>query len=236
MEGGKGPVTRYYILSLLSSLAKNRSPHVKVKKAASDHRKGFSGRRAFNRAEDPRNSETPGSRARFLDQSTRYLVAKMEAFDGKSGIWNQTVSPRSPLQRAAKRQVLSYIRDDPIIEEKALPVARLQPIHSLADYHPDPSRRHNKMKKQCERLRILARQYGYNRDWVLKDYFEPAGPFVLEAMFTSRLPVIGGHHHIAGLLYAASQGIVPEAWLDEGIPVKIVYYTGKFPKPLLPFF
>lgn len=236
LESGKGPVTRYYAVSLLPSLANNRSPRAKIKSLPQIIERGLA-------------DEEPLIVLKTLEvlrHITPKLVSRIHPHDISWQKWKPlTESPEfgikrylygSPLQRAARRQVLSYILDDYILEEKVLPVSLLRPIHSLADYHPDPSHRHNGMKKQCERLQTLTRRYGYDRDRVFRDYFDLPGPFALEAMFTSRLPVLGGHRHIAGLLKAASQGVIPEAWLDEGIPVKIVYYTGKFPKQLLSLF
>lgn len=108
----------------------------------------------------------------------------------------------------------------------------LQPMHSLADYQPDPSLRKPTMQGYIEELRALTALAEPEQRRALKAYLERKNP--VEALDIGEGPylIIQGHHRLSALVMAASQGIIPRDWLTS-LPIRVLSISALWPKALL---
>lgn len=128
---------------------------------------------------------------------------------------------------------------------QALSIEQFRPIHSLADYHPDPKRRRPITAGKYQKIRQIVDEEGLNRDAFFRRFLSFAEheneegiwirvlelPHSSSSLADPRI-LVQGHHRVAALLLAAGDGVIPKEWLDE-IPVKVYRYDGSMPEILV---
>lgn len=137
------------------------------------------------------------------------------------------------LERQAVTAVYEFLQES---GRQEVSVKTLLPIHSLADYNPDPSRRKPIVEEKYQALKKIVAEVGNNRNLFFERFLtiaqdeEPRGLKILELSNGERF-LIQGHHRIAALLLAAERGDIPYQWL-EAIPANICQYKGSLPEVL----
>lgn len=114
---------------------------------------------------------------------------------------------------------------------------KFHPIHSLADFNPDPSLRHaTVVYKQNALLKLLIQWHG-NREAVLRQFLigdvgrEPDAVKVM-VLPSGRAYLVQGHHRMAALIHMVLDGQLPADWLDH-LPVRIMTYNGEIPEVIV---
>ena len=111
-----------------------------------------------------------------------------------------------------------------VIENPSVPISRIIPAHSLADFNPNPQRRRAVLEQKVRELKGIVAETGLDREKVLEKFTGMDLPFfwvdgvVLYEVDNGEYIVGEGHHRFAALIKAAHDGIIPADWLDS-IPV-----------------
>lgn len=114
---------------------------------------------------------------------------------------------------------------------------QLRPIHSLADFNPDPGERRSTVThKQSDLLALLIEWHGDHTNALSEFLIGPPGqePDAAKVMIlpSGRSYLIQGHHRMAALIHMALEGQLPMAWLDH-LPVQIMRYHGEIPEVIV---
>ncbi|MDO8644007.1 MAG: hypothetical protein Q7S00_03445, partial [bacterium] len=127
------------------------------------------------------------------------------------------------------RALSIVFRDLTAVGSSSLSIDGFRPLHSLADYNPDPDYRSNVLERKVEQIRQTADRSTVEKILqALAPLTVPEGEEpqirVLEIESGERI-LIQGHHRVAALIVAASEGLIPPEFLDQ-IPVELYRYTG----------
>lgn len=103
------------------------------------------------------------------------------------------------------------------------PLHELLPIHSLADFNPDPTRQKPVARQKAEHLQTLVRRSPRaDPAIILQHYFQGGLPVL--ALSDEQTFLMDGHHRCAGLAFNIAAGHIPASW-GEIIPVFEYHYT-----------
>jgi len=149
---------------------------------------------------------------------------------------------RRNLVQAASMSLYMQIESASMVSDASISISSFSPIHSLADYNPDPVQRGDIVEQKYELLKQIIAESGTNgtneRDDVMRRFLtspsldgNEEGIHVL-VLPSGRTYLIEGHHRVAALIKAAEDGTIPQEWLDH-IPVTMLVYRGNMPEALI---
>lgn len=123
------------------------------------------------------------------------------------------------------------------VEEDLLSWKQFQPIHSLADFNPDPDERKATMHDKQVLLVKLAKQFRWDSEMTLHEFLigdplandDAVKVIVLQS---GQSYLAQGHHRIAALIDLAHRGIIPMTWLKQ-LPVYVMRYDGDVPEVIV---
>lgn len=226
----RNPVNRFYVLRLAGHLCfyrldlLERSAWSKMLRRAIRDREPLNVLMAWRALHDLDSSDAKTVTQADLSCGIPPVIRRVPEFGIERYVYG------TPFQRCAWRDFVHDLRGYSRREDASLPLTRIRPIHSLADYNPDPDMRNPVMMEHYERLRELIDQLGwhlaldqYFRKWPMPNILKIGEDFYLIDM----------HHRFAPLFYAAACGIVPKGHLNLPIVVKIMTYKGNLPEAIV---
>jgi hypothetical protein len=140
------------------------------------------------------------------------------------------------IRHLARLRVVYSMLDDLESSSKSLPLKQVQPIHSLADFNPEPSKRKMITEEKYEKVLSALKDSDGEKSRFFSKYFDGEdsnGYTKILELSSGEFYVFDGHHRLSALFLAASRGDLPSQWLSEPIPFNLVKYHGPIPKPVI---
>jgi len=110
--------------------------------------------------------------------------------------------------------------------DRAVSLRDILPIHSLADYNPNPSVRKSITAGYLTKLRAIVEGAGLTRESLFKAFGLPSSGDTVADVKVLLLGdgssyLIQGHHRMAALIMAGLEGLIPMDWLN-GVPLHVM--------------
>ncbi|MBI1908834.1 MAG: hypothetical protein HYS22_01525 [Deltaproteobacteria bacterium] len=244
MSRGSNPDMRYYVLALTHEIV--RKDLLRQQSLGDDPVLRIVA--LGMKDPDPTNSYLAWKILKMLDPAAARVVGRDSFTEGVSTASGESpefgISPYvidNDHQNLMRSNLFIQLLSGSVPETTVVSIDEVVPIHSLADYNPDPRHRKGIVDEKYAALRriVVEEGEGADRERVIGRFF--ALPDVAgheQSVKVLRLPsgrqfVIDGQHRMATLIRAAREGLIPSDWLDAVGPVERTTYQGDIPEAVI---